>query len=122
MPTFGNASTARLVTCEEKLQQIMNEVIKRVDCTILCGHRNQADQEAAFAGGNSKVHFPNSRHNVLPSQAVDVAPYPIDWNDLKRFHDLSDIVKQVAAEMNIEIEWGGDWEHFKDYPHYQLKA
>jgi peptidoglycan L-alanyl-D-glutamate endopeptidase CwlK len=29
-------------------------------------------------------------------------------------------MKQAAYELNIKIEWGGDWKSFKDGPHFQL--
>ncbi|WP_084494694.1 M15 family metallopeptidase [Alkanindiges illinoisensis] len=27
---------------------------------------------------------------------------------------------EAAKELNIPLEWGGDWKNFKDGPHYQL--
>ena len=52
MPKFGSKSRERLATCDDRLQAIANEVIKHVDCTVLCGHRNEEDQNAAVAKGN----------------------------------------------------------------------
>ena len=110
----------KLSTCDNRLQVLFYEVIKEFDCTILCGHRGEAEQNAAYASGNSKLKYPKSKHNSLPSMAVDVAPYPIDWLDLKRFKELSEVVKKKAAELNIGIVWGGDWKKFPDAPHYEL--
>ena len=42
---------------------------------IVCGHRNKEDQNKAFAEGKSKLKWPKGKHNKLPSQAVDAAPY-----------------------------------------------
>ncbi len=56
----------------------------------------------------------------MPSLAVDLAPYPIDWNDLKRFHELAGRILEVAALLDIPLTWGGHWHSFKDYPHYEL--
>jgi peptidoglycan L-alanyl-D-glutamate endopeptidase CwlK len=94
--------------------------IKETDCMIICGHRGREDQNAAFKAGTSKVQWPNSYHNTTPSLAVDAAPYPLRWDDLKGFEELAKVVKRKAKELKIEIEWGGDWKKFKDYPHYQL--
>ena len=52
--------------------------------------------------------------------AVDIARYPVNWNDEAGFHSLAVIVKQVADELNIPIKWGGDWVSFHDLPHYEL--
>ncbi len=39
MPEFSNTSKARLATCHPDIQEVMNEVIKYFDCTILEGYR-----------------------------------------------------------------------------------
>jgi hypothetical protein len=44
----------------------------------------------------------------------------IDWTDIKAFQDLAKIIKRIADEKFIPIEWGGDWKGFKDMPHFQL--
>ncbi len=122
MPQFSNKSLERLATCDQRLQDLMHEVIKETDITILCGHRGEEEQEAAFNTGKSKLHYPYSKHNSFPSMAVDIAPYPIDWNDLESFRKLSVIVKEKAEELGINIEWGGEcFGKFVDMPHYQIK-
>ena len=54
MPSFGKQSQANLATCHPDLQTLFREVIKYFDCTIIEGFRNEADQNKAFAAGNSK--------------------------------------------------------------------
>lgn len=122
MPSFGRVSKSRLGTCHNLLQDILNEAIKEYDFSVLCGHRGKAEQDAAYNAGNSKLKFPQSKHNQMPSLAVDIAPYPIDWNDLDRFKELGAIVKRIAREKGIDLSWGGDWKSFKDYPHFQLDS
>ena len=68
----------------------------------------------------------NSRH--LTGHAVDLVPLSdqdgdgdieISW----RWHDnfrLAPVIKAVAVELGIPLEWGGDWRDFKDGPHWQL--
>ena len=120
MPSFGKTSAARLATCHPEIQRLMNEVIKRVDITILCGHRGELEQNAAFANHTSQLRWPKGKHNKTPAMAVDIARYPVNWNDEAGFHSLAVIVKQVADELNIPIKWGGDWVSFHDLPHYEL--
>ena len=117
---FGKISAKRKSECHIDLQKVLDMAIKEYDFTILCGHRGEAEQNKAFKEGNSKLKFPNSKHNKSPSLAVDIAPYPIDWNNIDRFRELSIIIKRCAKEAGIKITWGGDWRTFKDYPHYEL--
>lgn len=121
MPKFGRRSNLNLCTCHPKLQQLFREVIKHYDCSILCGHRGEDEQNKAFYDGNSKVQYPDSKHNSLPSMAVDVAPYPIDWQNVERFYHFAGYVQCIADQLGIEIEWGGNWTNLKDCPHWQLK-
>ena len=124
MPSFGKRSRERLATAHPILQELFFEVVKGFDCTILCGHRTKMEQDALFYHDppRTKAKFPKSKHNVLPSNAVDVMPYPIDWKDMDRLHEFAKHVKSVADDMDIPIEWGGDWESFFDGPHWQRKV
>lgn len=70
--------------------------------------------------GKSKAKWPRSKHNTIPSKAVDVMPYPIDWNDLERLSKFSELVKKTAKRMNIKIRWGGNFKSFFDGPHWEL--
>ena len=99
MPKFGKRSKERLATCDERLQKVFNEVINYVDCSVLEGHRGEREQNKYFAEGKSKVQYPLGRHNANPSRAVDVVPYPIDWNDRERFHLFAGFVLGIAYSM-----------------------
>lgn len=128
MPKFSTKSKNRLNTCDWRLRAIFNEVIKKWDCSILCGHRNEVDQNNAYRMGRTKVKFPQSKHNKTPSRAVDVAPYPIDWHDLGRFYMFAGYVLRVADQLNFKIRFGGDWnrntrtkdQRFNDLPHFEI--
>ena len=129
MAKFGKTSKKRLSTCHKDLQTVFNEVIKHVDCSILEGHRSGERQDKLFAEGKTKVKYPNGRHNANPSNAVDVAPYPIDWDDRERFHLFAGFVIGIAKSMGITLRWGGDWNmnfevddnQFDDFPHFELR-
>jgi peptidoglycan L-alanyl-D-glutamate endopeptidase CwlK len=124
---LGESSTKALDTAHPKLQRLMREVDKRLskrkllDLHISCGHRGQADQEKAFREGNSDKHWPDSRHNTLPSTAVDVEPYPQMWSDPELLMFLIGYIQAVADDMGIEVEVGALW-HKRDRPHVQLTA
>ena len=99
----------------------MREAIQYYNFKIICGHRNKSAQNKAYREGYSKLLYPKSRHNKNPSTAIDIVPWPIDWNDIARFHFMAGVVLTVAKQFYIKLEWGGNWKNFKDMPHFQLK-
>jgi peptidoglycan L-alanyl-D-glutamate endopeptidase CwlK len=121
MPFFAARSKANLLTCHPDLQRLFDEVILEIDCAIIWGHRGKRDQNEAFMTGKSQKAWPESRHNSLPSEALDAIPVPVDWTDIAAFHALAAVVKEKAAKLGISVTWGGDWPRFKDYPHWELK-
>jgi peptidoglycan L-alanyl-D-glutamate endopeptidase CwlK len=120
MPSFSAKSKASLAKARPELQKLFAAVILEIDCTVLDSERGKAAQEKAFKAGNSKAHFGQSPHNFTPSIAVDVVPYPLDWDDIAAFKKLGAVVKRKAKELGIPISWGGDWRSLKDFPHYEL--
>lgn len=129
MPHFSETSLTKLATCDERLQRIMTELIRQFDVSIIQGFRSQQEQEKACKEGKSNLHWPRSKHNQHPSQAVDVAPYPIDWEDRERFFYMAGLVMAIANFMGIGIRWGGDWDRDKDFddqrfddlPHFEIR-
>lgn len=128
MPKFGKKSLEKLNTCDKRLQLVLNEVIKTVDCSVLEGHRGEQRQNKLYDEGKTKLKFPNGRHNASPSRAVDVVPYPIDWEDRERFHLFAGFVLGIAKQLGVNLRWGGDWNinwfvddnNFDDFPHFEL--
>lgn len=128
MYKFGRKSYERSLTCDPRLQDILNEAIKIIDFSVLCGHRGETEQNKAFNEGRSKLKWPQSKHNSLPSMAVDIAPYPINWDDTERFAHLIGIVRGIAAMKGYKLRVGIDWDNdgdirdhsFMDYPHIEL--
>lgn len=132
MPHFSAVSVQRLNTCDLRLQTIFWKVIVDFDCSILCGHRGETEQNEAFNNGFSRLRYPHSLHNIYPSLAVDAAPF---INGQIRLHDREALcyyagyVMGVAQSMGIELIWGGDWngnhlirdENFQDLYHFQLR-
>ena len=154
MPYYGNKSSINLNTAETDLVVLFNEVIKEFDNSIIYGHRSAELQFELFKKGrrenangewviiNKKkvVTFKDgikklSRHNKVPSEAVDAAPYPIDWDDTNRMYYFAGFVMATAkslkreGRMTDDITWGGDWDGdtevddqtFMDLVHFQTK-
>jgi len=115
MPKFSQESFSKLSTCHTDLQALFFEVIKYFDCTVLAGYRNQEEQEMAFNTGHSRLHFPDGKHNHQPAMAVDVAPYPINFDDDRLSFWFGGYVLGIAQKLKDEgkithaIRWGGSW-------------
>lgn len=134
MPKFGSRSLSNLSECHPDLQVLFGEVIEHFDCAVIEGRRGQEEQDRLFDAGKSKLKFPRSMHNKSPSMAADVVPYPIDWNDHRRFYLFGGFVLGVAAklldtgDMTHRVRYGGDWDMdfsisdqtFHDLPHFEL--
>jgi peptidoglycan L-alanyl-D-glutamate endopeptidase CwlK len=90
--------------------------ITEVDFSVIEGIRNIERQRQLVKEGKSTTL--NSRH--LTGHAVDMVPYPVDWEDLERFESMAEAMKLAAEELEIPIVWGGDWKTFYDAPHFEL--
>ena len=129
---FSTLSLARLNTCHPDLVLLFTTVVVLRDCSIMCGRREQADQDAAFEAGKSKLRWPNSKHNSKQpgglSLAVDVAPYfshnrpQIVWpnrrdtyqrfaQDSGLWYEFAGYVWAVSDRLGLaeRLRWGGDW-------------
>jgi len=128
MPSFSDKSLSKLATCDPRLQRVFHEVVRNFDCTILEGHRNKERQNRMVKEGKSQVRWPNSKHNTLPSMAVDVTPYPVVWDDRERQTLFAGFVLATAKAMGIDLRWGGDWDRdtevrdntFDDLVHFEI--
>ena len=117
---FSKKSLEKLNTCHEDLKRIALELIKEMDITVLCGHRDEKSQNEAFINGTSKLMWPKSKHNKTPSLAIDLAPLPIDWKDIPSFMLMCSKIEHIASVLKIDIRLGRDFS-FKDFPHIELK-
>lgn len=118
---YSNASLQRFDTLHRDWQLILSVLQTWVDHTIIEGHRPREQQRAVFEAGLSKVDWPNSKHNTIPSMAVDVAPWVrelrrVEWEDhyaICRLWGMIDLIaKQLLAASLIthRVRWGGDWD------------
>lgn len=130
----------------ERLQGVhpnMVAVVKRAaalssqDFSVLEGVRTPARQKELYAQGRTKpgnkvTWTLNSNHFINPKthygHAVDLVPYPVDWNDLKKFDAIAKVMFQAGADLKINIRWGADWDSDgkprergeSDSPHFEL--
>jgi peptidoglycan L-alanyl-D-glutamate endopeptidase CwlK len=136
MPRFGKQSLQILETVDPELVDICSELVKLYDIKALSGFRTKEEQDRLVLEGRSKLTWPKSKHNKnrytitqTPSIAVDIAPYPIDWQDTNRFVFMAGLFLGIAHERGVEVRWGGDWDSdgiiltdqkFDDLVHFEL--
>jgi peptidoglycan L-alanyl-D-glutamate endopeptidase CwlK len=123
---LGKSSQEKLASVDKRLQSVVVKAFEAMpfDVMVLEGIRTKERQKELVAKGASKTM--NSKH--LTGRAIDLAPYPIDWNDKARFNKMADVVLAAAKELGIKVRWGGDWnqngewkdERFYDGPHFEL--
>jgi len=134
MAKLSAISQERLSTCDERLINLVTMLNDRFPVRVMCGHRNKADQDAAIKAKVSKTPWPKSKHNKIPSMAVDLLPEKlvsgktIDWKNTKAFDEMANIAFECADRLGIHIRWGADWkmdgskteETFSDKPHIEI--
>jgi peptidoglycan L-alanyl-D-glutamate endopeptidase CwlK len=119
VPTFSHISTARLNTCHRDLITLATHVVERIDCTVVTGHRAEAEQNIAHSTGHSGLAWPDSKHNSYPSMAIDLAPYAkgIPWEDAHAFYLFAGKVSEIAhqlyesGDMTHKLRLGADWDN-----------
>ena len=126
MPRFGKRSKERLKGVDSRLVNILNELVKIMDVTIIEGLRTKERQEELVSQGKSQTKF--SKH--IEGRAVDLAPYPVDWEDRERFHYMGGMIRGIGKQMGVNVRWGGDWDSdgeikdnkFDDLVHVEIKG
>ena len=90
------------------------------------GYRSPERQDELYTRGRSApgpiVTYKRggeSKHNTLPSRALDVAfllaDGSVSWSGLL----LSKFARLMKAA-DARVRWGGDWPRFKDRPHFEV--
>ena len=125
MPRYGKRSRERLKGVNAKLVNVLNELIKIMDVTIIEGLRTEERQKQLLKDGATKVKY--SKH--MEGKAVDLAPYPVDWDDRERFHYMGGMIRGIGQQLGVKIRWGGDWDSdgeikdnsFDDLVHVEIR-
>lgn len=135
---LGQQSRARLKGVHPDLVKVVELAIKKAatDFLVLEGVRTPARQKELYAQGRTKpgqvVTWTLTSNHFTKADgfghAVDLAPYPVDWNDLKKFDAIAKAMFAAAAELGIKIRWGADWDQDgkprergeSDSPHFEL--
>ena len=125
MPKLGKRSLERLKGVDTLLVNVLNQAIKHFDFTIIEGLRTLETQKEYVAKGASKTL--KSKH--IDGKAVDIAPYPVDYDDTERFVYLGGFILGVASQLGVKLRWGLDWDmdtytkdtNFRDIGHFEIR-
>jgi peptidoglycan LD-endopeptidase CwlK len=128
MPKFSKRSEEKLAECDPDLIAIIEYAARIINFSVICGHRGKEDQNKAFAEGRSKVKWPDGKHNQSPSYAVDIMPYPEEYNNMDNLIFQAGIILGIAEIAGVKLRWGGDWnrsyvrkkQSFDDLYHFEL--
>jgi peptidoglycan L-alanyl-D-glutamate endopeptidase CwlK len=117
---LGTTSKKRLEGVHPDLVKVVELAITKTptDFTVIEGLRTAERQEKLYESGSTETM--NSRH--LTGHAVDLGAWvdrSVSW-DWVYYHEIARAMKDAAKELGVNLEWGGDWESFKDGPHFQL--
>ena len=118
---LSKTSTARLNTCHPDIVRLVLALVEDGhEIQVIEGERTLERQKELIKTGASSIKNPiNGKHVTSEerplSDAIDMAPLPIDWKDTKRFYAFGEKVMAKAKELNIKIIWGGDWDSDGDY-------
>ena len=113
MRVWGHKSLRVYNEIDPLLQELLTRVKDEVaDVSLISGHRDCLEQNSLFEASASTLRWPDSKHNKLPSKAVDFQPYPYPegcklWGSLGY---IAGRAYEIAADMSIKIRWGGDWD------------
>ena len=130
---LGKTSLARLQGVDETLVNVVKRAIEisEVDFTVLEGVRTLERQRELYAHGRTapgKIVTWTMKSRHIEGKAVDLVPYPLDWNDLEKFNKIKDAMFKAAKEQDVNLRWGADWDqdgHYRekgetDSPHFEI--
>lgn len=135
---LGKRSKANLEGLHPDMKAVVERAIQLTtqDFTVIEGVRTLERQRELYAQGRTKpgqvvTWTLKSRHLPGPDglgRAVDIVPYPLDWNTVSKFEAIADAMYQAAKELDVHIRWGADWNENgtprergeNDSPHFEL--
>ena len=118
--TLSQKSLDRLKGVHPDLVKVVKRAIELtpIDFRITEGLRTKERQ--AYLKRKGATRTMNSRH--ITGHDIDFVALPggvVSW-DFPLYAQIAAAFKKAAAEVNVLIEWGGDWKSFKDGQHIQL--
>ena len=127
---FDDRSETNIFTLVPKAQILVREFLSVVtisnDVRIISGTRTYSEQDALYRKGRFGNPGPRvtnakggqSNHNFGLAWDIGIFDNGKYITTDKKYKDLASAVLTQLQD----IEWGGNWVSFKDFPHYQLQS
>jgi len=128
MYKLSKRSLERLEGIDPVLIDIVKEAIKNspydFGIPLTGGLRTPEMQNALFLKGLSKCDGYKHKSYHQTGKAFDIFGYlygKATWDKYILKKIAEHIIKVAYDVYCVELEWGGSWINFKDYPHFQIK-
>ena len=93
---------------------------------LTCVYRSPQEQDTLYARGRTapggrvtNARGGQSKHNSLPSRAIDIAfrtgSGSVNW-EITYFREFARIIQSIDST----IRWGGNFRSIKDNPHFEI--
>lgn len=138
MYKLGQASLKKLQGVHPDMAAVVNRAIElsTQDFVVLEGVRTKTRQAELYAQGRTKpgpvVTWTQTSNHFIGAdgwgRAVDLCPFPVDWDTPSKFDAVAAAMFAAARELNVAIRWGADWDvdgnsrerGESDSPHFEL--
>lgn len=119
---LSNHDLRLLASADNRIQQFVTKLaqVSTIPFMVTETSRSFAAQQAAYDSGHSHALPGQSPHDFTPSLAVDLAPLPVNWQNVQPFEELAHYAKIASTVIGIPITWGGTFPHLVDMPHFEL--
>ena len=138
LSVLDERSAKNVATLHTKVQQLFTNWI--ADCQAVAaahgyeykaisGNRTWEEQAKIYAQGrtapgkivtNAKPGYSNHNYGIAVDMGVFKAGKYLDASSPSEAEAFHRKAAQIAEKYNIE--WGGSWSSFKDYPHFEYKT
>ncbi len=126
--TWDVYTNQRILTLDPRLQKPANDFINTVDkqfnvkLRITTGYRSFKEQEELYSIGRTTQLKRHKVTNAKPGQSYHNYGLAIDVVEIRDGGPVWEVLPRNIVDIAISygFEWGGDWNSFKDYPHFQM--
>lgn len=114
MSKLRESDLKKLTGVHPDLIKVVERAKEFSEFAVLEGLRTVERQRELVAKGASQTMA--SRH--ITGHAVDIAPLvagQVSW-DWRYYYPMANAMKKAAAELGVQIVWGGAWKNLNDLP------
>lgn len=106
---------------------ITNGILRGYDVRVISGTRTYSEQDRLYSQGRTNpgkiitnACGGQSLHNFGIAWDIALFKHGLYVTDSFEYIEFKNAI--LIGDLRSELEWGGDWSHLKDEPHYQLRV